>query len=81
MTLRSEEDRHWMAVLSTSVKTFQANQVLFRLEAGSTPNHCAHCSSIIVRRLRFRGMSFLPSLLAYFFLEQLAQTRSRLVQL
>src|ERR1700730_4712050 len=81
MTLHSEQDRHWTAALSSSVETFQRNQAWFRLEPGSTPTHCAHCSSIIVRRLRFRGMSFLPSLLAYFFLEQLTESRSRLVQL
>src|SRR5207302_5955952 len=33
-----------------------------------TPLNCTHCSSIIVRRLRFCRMPFLPGLLAYLFL-------------
>jgi hypothetical protein len=61
-----------MAVPSTSLKSFRRNSLEFRREAAYTPLSSVHCSSIIVRRLRFRGVPFLPRLLAHLFLEQLA---------
>src|SRR5260370_32600549 len=66
---------------STSFNSFRCNSLMFRREVACTPVRCAHCSSIVACHLRFRGMAFLSRLLAHFFLEQLAQTRARLVQL
>src|SRR5438309_10565457 len=66
---------------STSLKPIRHKFPMFRREVAHTPLNCAHCSSIVVRRLGFCGVAFLPCLLAYFFLEQVPQTRTRLVQL
>src|SRR5712692_7829338 len=66
---------------STSLKSFRRKFLIFRREAVYTPLNCAHCSSIIMPRLGFCRVAFLPRLLAYLFLEQVPQTCARLVQL
>src|SRR6266403_3667445 len=45
------------------------------------PRNFFYCSSIAASRLRLRCMAFLPRLLADFFLQQIAQPGSRLMQL
>jgi hypothetical protein len=62
-------------------ETNSAGIPMFRREVAHTPLNCSHCSSIVVRRLGFCGVAFLPCLLTYFFLEQVPQTCARLVQL
>src|SRR5207244_11084573 len=42
---------------------------------------CVHCSSIVVRRLGSCGVAFLPRLGAQFFMQQIPQTSTRLVQM
>src|SRR5437879_13880742 len=65
---------------STSLNSFRRISSMFRREVASTPLNCTHCSSIVVRRLRLCSVPFLPCLLSYLFLEQVPQTRARLVQ-
>src|SRR5260370_1001861 len=52
-----------------------------RREAAHTPLIGPHCSSIIMRRLSFCRVAYFPCLLADLFLEQVPQTRTRLMQL
>src|SRR6266851_9018306 len=52
-----------------------------RREAAHTPLVGPHCSSIIMRRLSFCRVAYFPCLLADLFLEQVPQTRARLMQL
>src|SRR5713226_2858564 len=75
------ETWRWMPARSTSLKSFRRKFLIFRREAVYTPLNCAHCSSIIMPRLGFCRVAFLPRLLAYLFLEQVPQTCARLVQL
>jgi hypothetical protein len=51
-------------------QTVPAHTLVFRREVSDTTLDWAHCSSIIVRRLAFCRMAFLPGLLTYFFLEK-----------
>src|SRR5260370_35369135 len=66
---------------STSLKSSRRNSLIFRREVAHTPLIGPHCSSIIMRRLSFCRMAYFPRLLADLFLEQVSQTRARLVQL
>src|SRR5713226_1938856 len=66
---------------STSLKSFRRKTLMFRREAAHTPLNCTHCSSIIMCRLCFCRMAFLPCLLADLFLEQVPQTGTRFMQL
>src|SRR5260370_3631456 len=81
MTLHSAGAGAGCLPRSTSLNLLRRKFLMFRREAVHTPLNCAHCSSIIMPRLGFCRMAFLPRLLSYLFLEQVPQTCTRLVQL
>src|SRR5216684_6034094 len=81
MTLHSAGAGAGCLPRSTSLKSFRPKFLMFRREVAYTALDCAHCSSIVIRRPGFCRMAFLPCLLAYLFLEQVPQTRTRFMQL
>src|SRR5712692_5066225 len=81
MTLHSAEAGAGCLPRSTSLKSFRRKPWCFAAKSLTQPPDCAHCSSIIMRRLSFCRMAYFPCLLADLFLEQVPQTCARLVQL